>query len=220
MGIQMRRRRLLTAVAWGGAAFGALTGSVLAQTASPTDKTLGSENPLAEIVVTAEKRESTVQKTPISMTAISGAELQLQGMEDFHSIAQEIPGISMKTSGPGQTEYEMRGLDATGGFSPTVGFYMDDAPLTAPAQAAQGKVVIDPDLYDLNRVEVLRGPQGTLYGAGSMGGTIKLATNQPDPHAFGANVEVIGSGTTGNGSVNGGASGMVNLPLGDIVALR
>jgi iron complex outermembrane receptor protein len=220
MGIQMRRRRLLTAVAWGGAAFGALAGSVLAQTASPTDKILGGENVLAEIVVTAEKRESTVQKTPISMTAISGAELQLRGLEDFHSIAQEIPGISMKTSGPGQTEYEMRGLDATGGFSPTVGFYLDDAPLTAPAQAAQGKVVIDPDLYDLNRVEVLRGPQGTLYGAGSMGGTIKLVTNAPQLNAFSVSVQTKESGTDGGG-FNYGGSAMINLPIAtDVAAIR
>ncbi|MGB6310485.1 MAG: TonB-dependent receptor [Steroidobacteraceae bacterium] len=175
---------------------------------------------LEEIVVTAEKRESTVQKTPISMTAISEAEIQARGLEDFRSIAQETPGVSMKTSGPGQTEFEMRGLDATGGFSPTVGFYIDDAPLTAPAQAAQGKVVVDPDLYDLNRVEVLRGPQGTLYGAGSMGGTIKLVTNAPQLNTFAVSAQSKESGTDGGG-FNYGGSAMINLPITqDVAAIR
>ena len=178
------------------------------------------ETGLEEIVVTAEKRDSTVQKTPISMTAISEAEIQARGLEDFRSIAQETPGISMKTSGPGQTEFEMRGLDATGGFSPTVGFYIDDAPLTAPAQAAQGKVVVDPDLYDLNRVEVLRGPQGTLYGAGSMGGTIKLVTNAPQLNTFSVSAQSKESGTDGGG-FNYGGSAMMNLPITqDVAAIR
>src|SRR5450755_2326584 len=151
----------------------ALTGVVWAQLAPPSDE-------LTEIVVTAEKRESTVQKTPISMTAISGSDLQAQGLTDLQSVAQQVPGVSFKTSGPGQTEFEMRGLTSTGGESPTVGFYLDETALTPPAMAQNGKVVIDPSLYDLNRIEILRGPQGTLYGAGSMGGTIKLVTNQPD----------------------------------------
>src|SRR5579863_9877305 len=179
------------------------------------------EQELQEIVVTAEKRESTVQKTPISITAISGADLQAQGLSDMASVAQQVPGISFKTSGPGQTEFEMRGLTSTGGASPTVGFYLDDAVLTPAAMAQNGKTVIDPSLFDLNRVEVLRGPQGTLYGAGSMGGTIKLVTNQPDPHAFGANVEVIGSDTTGGGGFNHTENVMLNIPLmQDVVALR
>ena len=175
---------------------------------------------LDEIVITAEKRDSTVQKTPISMTAVSQAEIEASGVSDFRSIAQETPGISMKTSGPGQTEFEMRGMNSLGGFSPTVGFYVDDAPLTAPAQAAQGKVVIDPDLYDLNRVEVLRGPQGTLYGSGSMGGTIKLVTNGPQLNQFQASVQTKVSDTNAAGA-NYGGSGMVNLPLiQDVAALR
>jgi iron complex outermembrane receptor protein len=220
MGIHMQARRLLTAAALGGAALGVMAGSALAQTAPPTDKTSVKETGLEEIVVTAEKRESTVQKTPISMTAISEAEMQARGLEDFRSIAQETPGVSMKTSGPGQTEYEMRGLDATGGFSPTVGFYVDDAPLTAPAQAAQGKVVVDPDLYDLNRVEVLRGPQGTLYGAGSMGGTIKLVTNAPQLNTFAVTAQSKESGTDGGG-FNYGGSAMINLPITqDVAAVR
>jgi iron complex outermembrane receptor protein len=192
----------------------ALTGAVWAQLAPPSQE-------LQEIVVTAEKRESTVQKTPISITAISGSDLQAQGLSDFTSVAQQVPGVSFKTSGPGQTEFEMRGLTSTGGESPTVGFYLDDAVLTPAAMAQNGKTVIDPSLFDLNRVEVLRGPQGTLYGAGSMGGTIKLVTNQPDPHAFGANAEVIGSGTTGGGGFNHTENVMLNIPLmQDVVALR
>jgi iron complex outermembrane receptor protein len=198
--------------AWGCCAL--LTSTVWAQVAPPSEE-------LQEIVVTAEKRESTVQKTPISITAISGADLQAQGLSDMASVAQQVPGVSFKTSGPGQTEFEMRGLTSTGGESPTVGFYLDDAVLTPAAMAQNGKTVIDPSLFDLNRVEVLRGPQGTLYGAGSMGGTIKLVTNQPDPKAFAANVEVIGSGTTNGGGFNHTENVMLNIPLiQDVAALR
>ena len=190
------------------------------RTASAQSAAQPKESGLEEIVVTAEKRESTVQKTAISMMAISEAEIQARGLEDFRSIALDTPGVSMKTSGPGQTEFEMRGLDATGGFSPTVGFYIDDAPLTAPAQAEQGKVVVDPDLYDLNRVEVLRGPQGTLYGAGSMGGTIKLVTNAPQLNTFSVSAQSKESGTDGGG-FNRGGSAMVNLPITqDVAAVR
>jgi iron complex outermembrane receptor protein len=192
----------------------ALTGVVWAQLAPASDE-------LTEIIVTAEKRESTVQKTPISITAISGVDLQAQGLTDMTAVAQQVPGVSFKTSGPGQTEFEMRGLTSTGGESPTVGFYLDDAVLTPAAMAQNGKTVIDPSLFDLNRVEVLRGPQGTLYGAGSMGGTIKLVTNQPDPKAFAVNVEVIGSDTANGGDFNHTENVMLNIPLmQDVVALR
>src|SRR5665213_2031237 len=183
----------------------ALVSTVCAQVAPPSEE-------LQEIVVTAEKRESTVQKTPISMTAISGADLQAQGVSDLLSVAQQVPGVSFKTSGPGQTEFEMRGLTSTGGESPTVGFYLDETALTPPAMAQNGKVVIDPSLYDLNRIEILRGPQGTLYGAGSMGGTIKLVTNQPDLQRVSANVEGIGSDTNGGG-FNHTANAMLNTPI-------
>jgi iron complex outermembrane recepter protein len=180
----------------------------------------GDDKALDEIVVTAEKHNSTVQKTPISMTAISGSQLQAQGITDIETLAQEVPGISMRTAGPGQTEYEMRGLSSAGGASPTVGFYLDETPMTAPAAAGNGKVVIDPDLFDLNRVEILRGPQGTLYGSGSMGGTIKLVTNAPQLNKYEGAIDASLSGTPGSG-VNPGLSAMLNLPLvEDKVALR
>jgi outer membrane receptor protein involved in Fe transport len=188
------------------------------QSAAPAPQAAGGQN--EEIVVTAEKRNSTVLKTPISMTALSGAQLQAQGITSVEQMVGEVPGISMRSAGPGQTEYEMRGLSSAGGSSPTVGFYMDDIPLTAPAVALNGKVVIDPDLYDLNRVEVLRGPQGTLYGSGSMGGTIKLVTNKPKLDGFEGSIDVGLSGTAGGG-INPGVSAMLNVPvINDKLALR
>jgi iron complex outermembrane receptor protein len=169
---------------------------------------------LEEIVVTAEKRASTVQDTPISITAVSGADLAARGITDFSTLAAETPGISMRNNGPGQTEFEMRGMTSSGGNSPTVGFYLDDVPMTSPAAAQNGKVVIDPSLYDLNRAEMLRGPQGTLYGAGSMGGTVKLVTNQPNIQAFHVSGEATVSETNGGG-FNYTVNGMLNLPLVD-----
>ncbi|MGH8209754.1 MAG: TonB-dependent receptor plug domain-containing protein, partial [Steroidobacteraceae bacterium] len=115
---------------------------------------------LQEIVVTAEKRVSTVQQTPISITAISGSQIQAEGISDLLTIAQQVPGVSFKTSGPGQTEFVIRGLTATGGESPTVGFYLDETALSPPAMSKNGKVFVDTSLFDLNRVEILRGPQG------------------------------------------------------------
>jgi outer membrane receptor protein involved in Fe transport len=175
---------------------------------------------LEEIVVTAQKRESTVQNTPISITALTGQDLEDRGITDIASIVQSVPGVSMRTSGPGQTELEIRGMTSSGGNSSTVGFYLDDIPMTAPASAQNGKVVIDPNLYDLNRVEVLRGPQGTLYGSGSMGGTIKLVPNAPNPNAFDASAEFSLGNTDGGNTANSTESAMVNLPLSDAVAVR
>jgi iron complex outermembrane recepter protein len=214
----LRRRLALTAALAGSCAIG---GTTWAADQGETDSNrLQGAGDLQEIVVTAEKRDSTVQKTAISMTAFSGAELQAQGVTNLVEVAQQVPGVSFKTSGPGQTELEMRGLTSTGGESPTVGFYLDEAALTPPAMAQNGKVVIDPTLFDLNRVEILRGPQGTLYGAGSMGGTVKLVTNKPDLQRFGVNAEAILSGTEGGG-FNHTENAMVNLPLvQDIAALR
>ncbi len=179
-----------------------------------------SSSELEEIVVTAEKRDSTVQKTPISLTAISGDQLEAQGTSGVLGLMGEFPGISMRYEGPGQTELEMRGLASSGGASPTVGFYLDETPLSPAAGALVGKVVIDPDLFDLNRAEVLRGPQGTLYGSGSMGGTVRLITNQPNLAKTEANVEATLSDTPAGG-LNPGLNAMLNIPLvSDTLALR
>jgi len=167
---------------------------------------------LEEIVVTAEKREATIETTAISLTAVSGADIVNRGFTDLASLMQTVPGVSLRTSGPGMTEFEMRGVASNGGNSPTVGFYFDETPLTAPAATNEGKIVISPDLYDLNRVEVLRGPQGTLYGSGSMGGTIRVIPNAPNPEAFESSGEAKFADTD-HGGFDHGENAMINLPF-------
>jgi iron complex outermembrane receptor protein len=179
--------------------------------------TIGS---IDEIVVTAQKRASTVQTTPESIAAVSSQDLQDAGVASLASLAQGTPGVSLKSEGPSQTEIELRGMTSSGGNSATVGFYLDDIPLAGPASAQNGHVVIDPDLYDLNRIEILRGPQGTLFGSGSMGGTVRLITNQPNLSQFQSTAQSVLSGTEG-GSFNHNDNLMVNLPLiNDTLALR
>src|ERR1700678_338296 len=193
----------------------------------PANQNLGPEKPsesptlqLGEVTVTAEKQVGTEQDTPISMAVEPAEDLLNRGIVDVASLAVETPGVSLKSNGPGQTEFEMRGMTSSGGNSPTVGFYLDDVALTAPAGAQNGKVVIDPTLYDLNRVEVLRGPQGTLYGSSSMGGTIRLVSNQPNLTDYQGSAQVILTDTHG-GNFNHGENGMVNLPLIDnVLAVR
>jgi iron complex outermembrane receptor protein len=188
------------------------------QIASATDADADAGG-LAEIVVTAQRFNSTVQNTPISLSAITGEQLDAAGITSVEELSHNIPGLSMRSAGPGQTEYEARGLSSSGGSAPTVGFYLDDVPLTPPATSQTGKVVIDPNLYDIDRIELLRGPQGTLYGSGSMGGTVRVLTNQPKLDTFEGSVQGTLSDTQG-GSGNGSGSFMLNVPLGETLAIR
>jgi len=196
-----------------------LAPSASAADAADTATAESDANGLTEITVTAEKYNSTIQNTPISMSALTGDQLTAAGITSMEDVIRDIPGLSMRSAGPGFTEIEARGLASNGGAAPTVGFYLDEVPLSPPALSQSGKIVIDPDLYDLNRVEVLRGPQGTLYGSGSMGGTVKLVTNQPKLDTFEGSFQGSISDTEG-GSGNGGGSVMLNFPFGDILALR
>lgn len=206
--------RLTQALARGSAVAAVTAGLSISAFAMAAD-----DSGLAEIVVTAEKYNSTIQNTPISLSALSGRQLMDQGITSVEEIARDVPGLSTRSAGPGLTEYEARGLASNGGAAPTVGFYLDEIPLSPPALSQSGKVVIDPDLYDVDRVEVLRGPQGTLYGSGSMGGTVKVITNQPKLGVFEGSVEGTVSNTEGGGS-NGSGNFMLNLPIGETLALR
>jgi outer membrane receptor protein involved in Fe transport len=213
----MRHGYIGKSLALGGlVAWTCLPGFVLAAAATSD---VNDSSGLAEITVTAEKYNSTIQNTPISMSALTGEQLNAAGITTMEDVVHDVPGLSMRTSGPGLTEFEARGLASNGGASPTVGFYLDEVPLSPPALSQAGKVVIDPDLYDVNRIEVLRGPQGTLYGSGSMGGTVKIVTNQPKLNTWEGSVQGTVSDTQG-GSGNGGGSFMINAPIGDVLAVR
>ena len=172
------------------------------------------------VTVRARSLASRVQDTPASVVEVSGRNIQARGITSFASLAQATPGVSLKSEGPSQTEIEMRGMTASGGHTPTVGFYLDNTALTGPAGAQNGHVVIDPSLYDLNHIEILHGPQGTTGGEASMGGTVKLVTAQPDPSGYHASFESILSGTDGGG-LNHDNNVMVNVPLiADQLTLR
>jgi outer membrane receptor protein involved in Fe transport len=174
---------------------------------------------LADIVVTAEKRSEVLEKTPLSIVAFSEATLAETGVQDFASLAARIPGVVLNSAGPGQSSYSIRGIASVGGNSPTTGFYIDETPIL-PSGGDGATATVEPDLFDLARVEVLRGPQGTLYGASSMGGTIRLITNQPNFAKEEAAVNVEGSDTD-HGGGNFRFDAMYNLPLiDDRVALR
>ena len=206
-------------VAWTVAAILGSSGALAAYAADAQTSNVASGQ-LAEIVVTATKRKTLAQDTPISMTVFTAANIADRGVNDFNTLAQGIPGLSMRTSGPNETEYEMRGLNSSGGNTSMVGVYLGDIALSAPASEQLGKVIIDPNLYDLQRVEVLHGPQGTLYGSSSMGGTVRLIPASPELGVFDATGETTVSDTGSGGGINFTQNGMVNLPFGSTTALR
>jgi iron complex outermembrane receptor protein len=194
--------------------FAAVTHAAEVPDAVPPDS-----NGLAEIIVTAEKRSESLEKVPLSIVAITGDTLEQSGAQDFSEVAARIPGLVLNSAGPGQSSYSIRGIASTGGNAPTTGFYVDETPIL-PSGGDGATATIDPDLFDLARVEVLRGPQGTLYGASSMGGTIRLITNQPNLQETEGRVKLEGSDTDHAGA-NVRLDVMYNVPLiEDVAALR
>ena len=198
----------------------ALAASLAGTARADQPATAVSSDELATVVVTATKRQTLAQQTPISMTVLTASDIADRGLTDFNTLSQGVPGLAMRTSGPNQTEYEMRGLNSSGGNTSMVGVYLDEIALSAPAAEQLGKVIIDPNLYDLARTEVLHGPQGALYGSSSMGGTVRLIPAMPELGTFDASGETTISDTGSGGSINFTQDGMVNLPFGSTAALR
>jgi outer membrane receptor protein involved in Fe transport len=171
---------------------------------------------LEEIVVSARKREESLQSVPLSVQAMSGDELARRGVVSLNELASALPGINLSSPNPGKASVSIRGV-TSGTATPTTGFYLDDVAISG-RQQFNGQS--EPELLDIQRVEALRGPQGTLYGAGAMGGAIKFVSNRPD--ASRSTVDI----TAGTGSVEGGEQSyngavVANLPLvDDVLALR
>ena len=194
-----------------------LAGGAGAQQANSADE--AAVNQLSDIIVTAEKRSESLERVPLSIVAYGGEALAESGVQDFSSLAARIPGVSLISAGPGRSSYSIRGIASVGGNAPTTGFYVDETPIL-PSGGDGATATIDPDLFDLARVEVLRGPQGTLYGASSMGGTVRLITNQPKFNREEGALKLEGSDTD-HGGANVRVDGMINIPLiDDRAALR
>jgi iron complex outermembrane recepter protein len=172
----------------------------LAQTAATTET----------ITVTAQKRTEDIKEVPLNITVLSGTELREQHIADITDLSREVPGLSFSNEGgSGLSKIELRGISSDAG-SPTVGIYLDEVPITMRNLLNTGAT--EPQFFDLDRIEVLRGPQGTLYGASSLGGTIRFISKQPDLDDFGGNIYSELSGTK-HGGLNYEESGVVNMPL-------
>jgi iron complex outermembrane recepter protein len=184
-----------------------------------TAGTGGDTGRLSEVVVTANKLNAADAITvPASIQAISGEALQREDAAGIMSIAGQIPGLSIQDLGPGDKKYVIRGINSTG--SSTVGVYYGEAVVTQGNGDDGGGFQPDIRLYDIQRVEVLRGPQGTLYGASSMSGTIRYIPKEPDMDRVGGYLSLEGSQTQHGGN-NYNTNGALNLPIVDnVLALR
>ena len=145
--------------------------------AAATAQTSTSVSVLEEVVVTAQKFEQKLSETPLSVTAISARNLEALGATQFRDFASTVPSLTFTTSGVGSTQVNLRGITTGNNISPTVGIYVDEVPYGSSTPFASGaQLALDVGLFDVSRIEILRGPQGTLYGASTMGGLLKYVS--------------------------------------------
>ena len=195
----------------------ALAGAAMAQTpAAPLGANTADTN---EIIVTATKRNSSLQDVPFSINAQTQVDIQRSGATTLEDISRNVAGLTIQNLGPGQSQVSIRGVSAgqivrdQPGVKEQVGIYLDESVISLSLFTP------DLDLFDLNRIETLRGPQGTLFGSGSVGGTIRYITNQPKLDKVEGLVEGDINFIDG-GSMGGSVKGAVNVPLGSKLAAR
>jgi iron complex outermembrane recepter protein len=189
--------------------------ALAAEQASPP----ADEGTIGEIIVTATKRESTVQKVPFSLAAVTEETIRASGTQNIVDLARNVVGLAIADLGPGQSQVAIRGISSgqvirdMPGVKEQVGVYLDESPISVALFTP------DLDLYDLDRFEVLRGPQGTLFGAGSTSGTLRYITAQPKLGKFEGSVDASFMDVS-KGGTGGSVKGAVNLPIGDTAAVR
>jgi iron complex outermembrane receptor protein len=178
-----------------------------------------SEMVLEEVTVTARKRAESLQDVPFSIAARTEQQMRESGIVSLEDVSRTVASFSVQNLGPGQSQVAIRGASAgqivrdQPGVKEQVGVYLDESVISLSLFTPEV------DLFDMNRVEVLRGPQGTLYGSGSLSGTVRYITNQPDNDAFSSAVEAD-LNTVDNGGSGGYAKAYVNSPMGDNAAGR
>jgi iron complex outermembrane receptor protein len=174
---------------------------------------------LSEVVVTAQRHSENIQRVPISMQALGEQTLAEHQVENFDDYAKLLPSVSFASLGPGRSDLYFRGISTGYSYSsfsvlPTAGLYIDETPVMATGR------LLDLHVYDMARVEALSGPQGTLFGASSLAGTLRLITNKPDPSKFEAGYDLEANKFGHGGGAGGSVEAFVNLPLTDKIALR
>src|SRR5580698_5487462 len=177
-----------------------------------------SSGTLEDIVVTAQKRTESLQNVPLSITALGTQQLEELHVQNFDDYVQYLPSVSIKTTGPGQDKVYMRGVASGGdgvhdGTVPSVGVYLDEQPVTT----IQG--VLDIHIYDIARVEALAGPQGTLYGASSEAGTLRIITNKPEFDVLKGAYDIQANDVE-HGRPGYTGEGFINIPIGSAAAIR
>ena len=172
-----------------------------------------------DIIVTATHRSQSLHEVPFSVNAQTAEDIARTGATNLEDVSRNVAGLTIQNLGPGQSQVAIRGVSAgqivrdQPGVKEQVGIYLDESVISLSLFTP------DLDLYDLNRVETLRGPQGTLFGSGSVGGTIRYITNQPDFGGFSGSIDADANTVT-DGGTGGSLRGMINAPLSDQVALR
>ncbi|WP_190282588.1 TonB-dependent receptor domain-containing protein [Rhizorhabdus histidinilytica] len=217
-----RRRPTVHSVllrAAGAAALAVSSQAAIAQ--APAAGEADSASAEAEIIVTASKRSESISNVGSSITALSGDRLSNLGISSFQDFSRLTPGLSFQSVTPGRSQISIRGINVgTTQPSSSVAQYLDETPITAAATAAlAGELNPDLDPFDMSRIEVLKGPQGTLYGANALGGVIKYVTNTPEFDRFAAAMSAS-TGAVHKGGTDYAGKGMVNIPIAEWAALR
>jgi outer membrane receptor protein involved in Fe transport len=177
-----------------------------------------SSGTLEDIVVTAQKRTESLQNVPLSITALGTQQLEELHVQNFDDYVQYLPSVAIRSTGPGQDKIYMRGVSSGGdgvhdGTVPSVGVYLDEQPVTT----IQG--VLDIHVYDIARVEALAGPQGTLYGASSEAGTLRIITNKPEFDVLKGAYDIQANDLS-HGRPGYTGEGFINIPIGSAAAIR
>jgi iron complex outermembrane recepter protein len=173
-----------------------------------------------EIIITAQKRLENIQDVPVPVTAISGESLASTNQTRLQDYYARIPGLTYTPGTNGRPQLVIRGITTDAAINPTVGMTVDDVPYGASTGLGGGTIALDIDPSDLARVEVLRGPQGTLYGASNLGGLLKFVTIDPSTDGVTGRVQASLSGVHGGDEAGYGVRGAINLPAGDTFAVR
>jgi len=198
---------------------GAVAMILAAAAAGAQDTSAAGRPELGEVFVTAQKRVQALAEIPMSVSVVSGEVLERQQTDNFQDLVSLVPGLSVNSNTRGVTRITLRGIN-TGGVASTVGVYVNDVPFGSSSGLANGAVLSgDFDTFDLDRLEVLRGPQGTLYGASSLGGVIKYVANSPSLEGFEGRLQATAENVSG-GDLGYSAAGVLNAPLTDTIAVR